>query len=217
MDRVIDLTGYQKEPLNFEPPKHRISQGKVLRRRPDTIDGICIHQTACDFGVTPLQVKNAGGDPALAKHMRALGVAANVTAFKDGFAAVGNPLNWYVYNANQLNQRIISLEIEGSYPGTLTSNGPGHDRFDGHIVDAAKAGLEYLVTEGRRQGMPIKYLWAHRQSSSTRRNDPGQEIWQKLVVEYAVPVLGLITQLNYSIGDGRSIPKVWDPNAKDNF
>jgi hypothetical protein len=58
--------------------------------------------------------------------------------------------------------------------------------------------------------MPIEYIHAHRQSSGTRRSDPGEELWQKVVLEFAVPVLGLKTEPSRVLKDGRPIPESWD-------
>jgi hypothetical protein len=210
MDRIVDLRHEQVDPPVHSPPKHKIVKGKVVTRDPRTVDGIVIHQTACEMGISPLMVRKANGDKQLAEHRRGLNVATHVTAFSTGYAVVSCPLEWYVYNANTLNSRILGLEIEGSYPGLLKTATASSWKFEGEIVEAAKAGLRFLVEEGRKLGMPIKFLWAHRQSSATRRSDPGEEIWQKLVVEYAVPKLNLVTRTGDVFGDGRPIPKEWD-------
>lgn len=217
MQRLLDLTGEQEDPPQYNPAKHRIVQGKVQRRRPQDVDGIVVHQTACQFGTTPAQVRAAEGDAALAKHRRALQVAAHVTAFKTGVAVVGNPLDWYVYNANALNRRILGLEIEGQYPGLLAAATKTPDKFEGEIEQAAQAGLRYLVEQGRRMGMPIRYVWAHRQSSNDRRGDPGEEIWRKLVLNFAVPVLGLETRNDDIVIEGRCIPRQWSPTGHVDF
>jgi hypothetical protein len=57
--------------------------------------------------------------------------------------------------------------------------------------------------------MPIQYIWAHRQSNKDRGRDPGEEIWKRVVLQYAVPVLGLEIQPEFKIGDGRTIPPHW--------
>lgn len=212
--RLIDLTAEQPNPPGFTPPKHRIQQGKVVWRSSSTIIGIVVHQTACLFGASPAAIQQAGGDKLLATYRRALGVAANVTAFRTGKAVYANPLNWYVYNANLFNAYIVSLEIEGVYPGLWKR---GSDLFTGEIEQAARTGLAFLVEQGRAKGMPIKYIWAHRQSSADRRSDPGEEIWRKLVLDFAVPQLGLVVDTKKVVGDGRPVPQDWDPNGVGKF
>ncbi len=207
---VHDLSAKQPDPPSFSPPHHKIVRDikkkydRVFVRDAKTIDGIVIHQTATPFGVSAKQVADAKGDRVLAKHRRALGVAAHMTAFDTGYAVLAHPLLWYVYHGNGLNARSLGLEIEGLYPGKLGKK----ELFTGNIERAAQEGLAYLVNRGRMLGMPIKYIWAHRQSSLTRADDPGEEIWRKLVVNYAVPELNLLPQNNY-ISDGRVIPEEW--------
>jgi hypothetical protein len=65
--------------------------------------------------------------------------------------------------------------------------------------------------------MPIEYLYAHRQSSGQKPSDPGYEIWQQVVLEYGVSVLGLKTKNEYVVGDGKPIPKDWDENSKARY
>lgn len=208
---VVDLSAEQADPPHNDPPEHKIVRGRtaaedrVFRRAPQTIDGIVVHQTATRFGVTMAQVKAAGGDRALAKHRRALGVAAHMTAFDTGYAVLAHPLVWYVYHGNALNARSLGLEVEGEFPCIQGEQ----ELFTGALERAARDGLEYLVRKGREAGMPLRYIWAHRQSSMTRPNDPGGEIWRKLVMNFAIGYLGLIVQPAFTSG-GMAIPSEWE-------
>ena len=207
---VLDLTREQPNPPAFDPPHHKILRGKTRRddrvalRDPFSVDGIVVHQTGAPYGVTAAAVKAAKGDRALAKHRRALGVAAHMTAFDTGVAVLAHPLPWYVYHANSLNARSLGLEIEGLFP----QNWGAKDFFSDKLEAAARDALTYLVLQGRMLGMPIQYVWAHRQSSLTRDDDPGEEIWRKLVLGFAVPELGLLT-LPESVHGGRALPPAW--------
>jgi hypothetical protein len=86
------------------------------------------------------------------------------------------------------------------------------------IVDAACDALTWMVEEGYAAGMPLEHIWAHRQSNKNRRADPGEELWKRVVLGYAVPVLGLRVQnvrrlqskSRKSRGWGRRIPHQWD-------
>jgi N-acetylmuramoyl-L-alanine amidase len=209
---VVDLSKEQLEPPLFDPPHHRILRGKrpeldrVERRKPNQIDGVVIHQTGCSFGVTAAQMKASGGNRNLAKHRRALGVAAHMTAFNTGFAVLAHPLDWYVFHANSLNARSLGIEIEGLFPELIGDK----ELLNGPLLQAAKDGLSYLVQSGREQKMPIRWVWAHRQSSLTRPADPGEEIWRKLVLDFAVPTLGLVPQPDFITG-GKALPAEWRP------
>lgn len=221
---IIDLRDLQKDPpeVTATKKKHKIRNGKVVRRDMKDVDGIVLHQTAVWYGVSKNQIRNADGDKHEALHRRGLRVACHAIAFGGekagiddcGHAIATNPLEWYVYHGNGLNDRSLGLEIEGKYPGLIGSKG---DVASDKIIKAACDALKYLVEEGRRQGAPIKYLWAHRQSSSTRRADPGEELWKKVGLEYGVKVLGLETQPHKTWGKGRPIPLEWDPDGKGNY
>lgn len=208
--KVVDLSKEQTNFLEFDPPHHKFVKDKlskkmvVAQRDPKSVDGIVIHQTATPFGVTRDQVKASNGDMILAKHRRALNVAAHMTAFDTGFAVLAHPLSWYVFHANTLNARSVGIEIEGLFPGKQGAS----EKLTGPLLQAAKDGLAYLVREGRRAGMPLRFIWAHRQSSQTRPDDPGEEIWKKIVLDYAEQELDLISQPEFVMG-GQPIPEQW--------
>jgi hypothetical protein len=208
---VVDLTDEQKNPPVNDPPEHRIVFDRdrqcnvVARRNPKWIDGIVIHQTSCHFGVSAKQVKESGGNAMLAKHRRALNVAAHMTAMDTGYAVLAHPLDWYVYHANSLCARSIGLEVEGVFPGMMGKSKP---LLTPALEQAARDGLAYILEKSREQGMTIKYIWAHRQSSPIKENDPGEEIWKRIVLAYAVPMLGLQVQSDFVSG-GKPIPETW--------
>jgi len=218
---VLDLRAEQPNP---PPPvrgkvKHKIYRGKVVRRDHSKITGVTVHQTACIFGP-----KN----DLRARHRRALGVACHALAFgADRTVVLANPLDWYVYHGNLFNAYELGLEIEGHFPGLEDDpattprredlatiwGGKAPSKITTDTVDTAREALRLLVTLGREEGMPIEFIHAHRQSSGTRRSDPGQGLWKAVVLDYAVPVLGLKTQPWRAIGEGRTIPKKWDPQG----
>lgn len=226
---LYDWRSLQPNPPQLPKKKHRTERrregGKlverVVERDPKTIDGIVIHQTACSFGPS---------DDADRRHRRALGVACHALAFRDGAVVLANPLRWAVLHGNGLNDRSLGLEIEGLFsgleddPATIpneakaTAWGGEPDVVTELLVTCARHALRELVERGRAEGMPIRYVWAHRQSSGSRRSDPGQTLWRRVVLEYGVPQLGLFAQpalvlASRSSGPGRPIPKAWDPVA----
>lgn len=185
-------------------------------RDPSQVTGITIHQTAARYGVAQYQVAIADGDARLALAKRSLRVACHMMAFHDGFLAWPNPLDWYVYHGNGWNTCELGLEIDGNYPGVKdgkTWNGKKPTRVTPEVIRAARAAVELLVIEGRKLGMPIEYIHAHRQSSSTRRDDPGEELWKAVVLGFAVPMLGLKVEQGRTLGGGRPVPIEWDPNG----
>jgi peptidoglycan hydrolase-like protein with peptidoglycan-binding domain len=202
--------------------KFKRSGGKPVVRDPAMITGITVHQTAVKYGVKDYQIHAAGGDENLALARRSLQVACHVMAFCRGFIAAPNPLASYVYHGNSpFNATELGIEIDGNYPGLIGgqtwNNSPHPTKVTAALVHAACAGIEYLVREGRKEGMPIEHIHAHRQSSATRRGDPGEELWRKIVLDYAVKELGLIPHQGEVFGDGRPVPTEWDPSGVGSY
>lgn len=194
---------------------------RTIVRRPEDIDGVVIHQTACVFGASAQQVRAAGGDEALARHRRALQVCVPVVAFRDGTFVHSAELLWYLYSSNGFNARSYALECEGHFSGLLDD--PTTPRREDELsiwkgaeptpltptaIDCYREALRYLVNEGRKLGSPLRYLWAHRQSSGDRRSDPGEGVWKELE-PFARRELHLEPQYAKTIKDGRPIPREW--------
>lgn len=199
---VLDWTSHEPNP----PPKlhnpdgtwrYRTTAHGVFVRDPKSIDGICVHQTACVYGPH---------DDTQKKHERAFNIPIHAVAFNDGSLVLPYPPLWYLFHGGGWNSRSLGIEIEGKY-----DDGP--DQMTDLAVACARQGITELVTRGRALGCPIRHVWAHRQSAGDRRDDPGREIWKRVVLEHAVAVLGLIPQQSVHLKDGRSIPVSWDPNG----
>lgn len=203
-------------------PKSKQHRRKTVRRALGSIDAIVIHQTATRC------------DPRGNEHVsrRALDMACHAMAMRNGLLVWAAELDRYIYHADRLNARSLGLEIEGVFPGVvggeITVDQPETPLTD-ELVAAARAGLELLVNEGRRAGCPIKYIYAHRQCDRWRRADPGEGVWRRVVLEYAVPELGLVTQPQrwfrhpyhkdelYKRRHGRPIPRNWDPGGDGEY
>lgn len=215
---LYDLRHEQSDPH----PKSKVgADGRTFRRLPAAIDSIMLHQTGTGlFG----PVQGQTGEIAVAR--RALGVACHAMAFQAGF--VTRPVDplWYVQHGNALNGRSLGLEVEGNYPG-LRGRKVLHGEpteLTEETVMAARAGVKLLVEEGRKRGCPIRYIYAHRQADSWRRADPGEELWRRVVLEYAVPDLKLETRpaekFKHHKGrarDGYPVPKRWDPRGVGSY
>lgn len=199
-----------------KPPKIRVVGGKPVLRRVAAIDSICLHQTAVAFGASSAQIKAAGGDRDLALARRGLDVACHAIAFEGCYAAVA-PLAWHVNHGNGWNARSLGLEVDGLYAGLQSDpktiwGGKPPTALTPHRIESARAALRWLVEAGRAAGMPIKRIVAHRQSSATRRSDPGQELWRELAL-WAADELDVETAPADVLGDGRPVPSSWDPRG----
>lgn len=217
---VLDWRKLQSNP----PPlvrgkrKHKVVNGRVLERDMSKVDGIVLHQTACTFGPV---------DNALKRHQRAFGVACHALAFRDMTVVLPNPLPWLVWHGNGFNDRSLGIEAEGRLAGRSddpttapqedlesTWGGPPDDVTEQLAAATRRAIRELCERTYAEHGVTLKYIWAHRQSSGDRRSDPGEELWKRAVLEYAVPVLGLRCEPSLALpskssGRGRPIPKQW--------
>ncbi|RZO57408.1 MAG: N-acetylmuramoyl-L-alanine amidase [Sandaracinaceae bacterium] len=206
--------------------KVRKLAGVPVRRDVRRVVGVVLHQTACEYGLSNKLIDAAGGDEELALARRGLNVGCHAIAFRRGFFVATHDLDLHVNHGNRFNATTLGLEIEGHYPGladdpktvaredlrvTRGEELPGPDE---RTIETARVALRWLVETGRSMGMPIRFLYAHRQSSPTRRADPGEALW-KGIAPWARETLGLELAprrvFSTSKGAGRPIPKAWDP------
>ena len=207
----------------FSKPKIKMAGKRPVLRDPASVDSVVLHQCAVTYGLTARQLRAAGGDRQRALATRALNVACHTLAFRDGFFVACCPLRVYVQGANGLNPRALHLETDGLYSGLRDdpTTAPREDlqttagtpcEVTPAIILAGQSALRWLVLEGRAEGMPIDRLWAHRQSSPTRRADPGEALWQSIAEPIAAE-LGLRIDYAATLGDGRPIPVEWSPRG----
>jgi peptidoglycan hydrolase-like protein with peptidoglycan-binding domain len=212
--RVYDLRDQASDPH----PKARSRNGKTVRRDPSAITGIVLHQAGVEFGPPAKDPSEIG----LAR--RALTVACHAMAF-DGFAVLAAPMPWHIYHADALNPTTIGIEVAGLFPGLQDRAKPGDSVLTDGLIAAAREGIRLLLESARAAGCPIRWIYAHRQADSWRRADPGEGLWRAVVLEYAVPVLGLATRPGYSLPDpqrepkrhGLAIPIDWDPDGVGSY
>jgi hypothetical protein len=207
-------------------PKVKMLRGKPVLRDPAKVRGVTLHQTAAVYGVTARQIKAAGGDRELALARRASKVACHAMAFRSGIVVAATPLLWHVNHANGLNEEDLGLEIEGLYAGLdddpdtyprredleTTAGARAPCMLDERTIAAAREALAWLVSAAALEGMRITHVHAHRQSSPTRRADPGQGLWREVGL-WAVRELGLVAEpgrvWQAKRGPGRPIPAAW--------
>ena len=199
-------------------PRSKIRGGATVLRDPRTVEGVTIHQTAVIFGARAKHKAKAllAGDRSLAVAYRvAEDVPAHAVAL-DGRVVLRSPLRAYLYHANKLSGPTLGLEVEGVYSGlvdeaerTTWGDASRITTLSKSRIDSAAAGLEELVRLGRADGMPLRIVYAHRQSSASRRSDPGEAIWRALRPVWLD--LGLVEAERFAIGGGRPLPAGWGP------
>ena len=198
--------------------------GVPVRRDPADVDTIVVHQTAVEFGVSKRAIANHGGDVELARAHRALDVACHAMAFRQGYFVAAHPLVDYVNHGNRFNATSLGLEIDGRYAGLeddpktiaredlKTTWGGAPTVLSEDTIKAAKDAIVWLCVEAARKGMKITKIASHRQSSDTRRSDPGEAIWQSIVLPIA-DELGLEVLRDSPWKQGRPVPVEWDPKG----
>ena len=180
--------------------------GRAVQRVPT---GVTLHQTACWFGVAPFQLAASGGDETLARHRRALGVHAHITAFRSGRFVVAYDPGDYVQHGDLLNGEDVGLEHEGLYDADGRPVGMPRGVDVGEIIEAGRAALTWLV----EQNPTLRYVHAHRQSRRAPKRpktaDPGARIFREVGVEHGVRKLGLAIEPDRKLGSGMALPRSW--------
>lgn len=210
MDRILDWRGRQTHE-NEQDACELDALGRPIVRKPEDVIAAALHQTACWYSVASYQRKAAGGDEVLARHMRALGVNAHITAMRHGRAVVAYDPLVYVNHGHQLNPFSDAIEHEGLYDA---DGNPIEtpDRVDvGEIIEAGRAALTWLV----EQRPTIRLVYAHRQAMRqgggrrAKTSDPGARIFREVGVEHGVKRLGLTIDPAKVWGIGRQLPPSW--------
>ena len=194
-------------------PKSKVVNGHTVMRAPHTITGNTLHQTACTYGVSQNQPTQQAVTE-LALHRRALGVACHAMAFMDGTLVLTNDVERYIYHGNGLNSLPLGRS-RGSLPRAdkrARQNQWGGDPTPPTGATVAAAQRVFASWWSVRLAAP-SHIYAHRQSSETRRSDPGEGLWRHVVLDYAVPVLGLKAVQSFTVGSGEPIPVEWTPTA----
>lgn len=175
-----------------------------------SIKGWCLHQTAC-----------------LLSHSTDLArcddIGAHWVVYPDGRKFHLHDPNRVIIHGNGWNNSTIGIEIDGLFAGiegdaSMVWDDPSTARHEraGTVtpeqIEAVKAIIRAEHAELRRHGAAPTLLVAHRQSSSSRRHDPGSKVWQ----EIALPLMAELGLGDggpgYKLGQGSPIPVEWDPS-----
>ena len=160
------------------------------------IDSVVVHQMGFQRGSDPT---------------RYLGVPSHYVIMPDGTVAQLHNWERYLYTSNGLNSRSLGVELAGNFPN---SNGTwwkpeqfGMDRPTPEQIDSLKNLLRYVKHELETEGSALKAVFAHRQSSGAKANDPGPDVWRGIYPLFAE--LQLQDTRDFAIGSGKSLPADW--------
>ena len=187
-------------------PHSRIVRGRTVMRPAASITGICIHQMGMDIEPTEGQLMHAGGNHRLAKARSFREIPAHACASKDQFFSVHAELQHFLSHGHSFNRDTIALEIEGSYDEYIKDK--KRDELTENTILASREALSYLVRGGIEVGMPLKYIYAHRQAHRLLSRDPGEAIWREVVM-WGAETYDLEIRPRHTRGDGHAVPTTW--------
>lgn len=161
-------------------------------RRSQTVDAVVLHQMGFSRG-SDLQ--------------RYLNVTAHFVIMPDGAVGQLHPLSARLPASNGFNGRSVAVEFAGNFPA---SNGKwwrpetyGRDQLTKPQVAAGRRLLLHLSSLG------VRFVFAHRQSSESRGNCPGPDIWRTVGL-WAVEQLRMSDGgPGYRVGSGLPILDEW--------
>jgi len=165
------------------------------RRDPSTVYALVLHQMACCFNPKkPLE--------------RFLTITAHFVTTNDGRVLQLHPTSALLWASNGFNARSVAVEFAGNFPNSRGTWWKGDEYGRNRVTQAQINGGRYLVRYLMRT-MGLTHILAHRQSSGTRENDPGPDIWYH-IGQWGVDTLGLRDGgPGFKIGTGNAIPNEW--------
>ncbi len=191
-----DLRAQADEKLKARESASGKSFFRKTPRSVTDIDSVVVHQMGFQRGSDPT---------------RYLGVPAHYVIMPDGGVAQLHDWERYLYTSNGLNSRSLGVELAGNFPN---ANGTwwkpeqfGMDRPTPEQIKSLQKLLRYVKRELIRQNTDLKAVFAHRQSSGAKANDPGPDVWRGIYPVFAE--LGVQDTRNFSIGSGKALPADW--------
>jgi peptidoglycan hydrolase-like protein with peptidoglycan-binding domain len=181
--RIIDLTAQADKTL------------RKGTRDPKKVHALVLHQMACCFKPKdPLK--------------RFLNLNAHFAILSDGRILQLHPISAMLWSSNGFNAGSVAVEFAGNFPNTAGKwwEGAkfGRDRATPAQLDAGRYLIGYL-----KRTMGLTHVLAHRQSSGTRENDPGPDVWYN-VGQWAIENVGMKDGgPGFKVGTGNPILDSW--------
>jgi hypothetical protein len=129
-----------------------------------------------------------------------------------GAIAQLHPISAYLYASNGFNKHSLAVEFAGNFPsirGKCWQPKPpakphGCHRLTDAQIEAGRYLIQYLI-----RTIKLTHILAHRQSSASRENDPGPDIWYH-VGQWAIDNLGMKDGgTGFKVDNGNPIPDSW--------
>lgn len=181
--RIIDLTAQADKSL------------RKGTRDAKKVYALVLHQMACCFKPKePLK--------------RFLTLNSHFAILADGRILQLHPITSLLWASNGFNAGSVAVEFAGNFPDTQgkwwKGETFGKNRPTPEQLEAGRYLVRYLI-----KTMGLTHVLAHRQSSGSRTNDPGPEVWYN-VGQWAVDKLGMKDGgATFKVSTGRAIPTEW--------
>jgi peptidoglycan hydrolase-like protein with peptidoglycan-binding domain len=164
-------------------------------RDPKSVNALVLRQMGCCFKVKDPLTSFLKMDP-------------HFVILPDGRILQLHPIAAYTLASNGFNKGSVAVVFAGNFPDIRgkwwNEAKAGKNQVTKEQIDAGR----YLVRRLIRT-MGLTHILGRRQSSATRENDPGPDIWYH-VGQWAVDNLGLKDGGPvFKVGDGNPIPDIW--------
>src|SRR5262245_2662725 len=181
--RIIDLTAKADKSL------------RKSARDPKSVNALVLRQMGCCFKVN---------DPLT----RFLKIAPHFAILPDGRILQLHPITAHTWASDGFNKDSVAVEFAGNFPDTrgkwLNEDVAGRNQITKEQIDAGRYLVRHLIG-----ATGLTHILGRRQSSATRENDPGPDIWYH-IGQWAVDNLGLNDGgPGFKVDDGNPIPDIW--------
>jgi hypothetical protein len=195
---VLDRRGLHRPPKLYSASRSPVAARK---RR-----GVTLHQTGIYVAERPERWDTLN---------------AHIAVWRDGTIVLCNALDDFIWHAQGLSASTIGIEFNGNMEGiegdahTLWAHGGGPHPLTEAQISAAKNKLfPWLLAEFDAAGIVWDRVHAHRQSSASRRSDPGSRVWNEVGLPWIdrLRALGIDASDGgpyFRTGSGRPIPEAW--------
>ena len=180
--RIIDRTAHS-------PKSYRVGKPRDMKK----VYALVLHQMAFSRGSDPTKYDK---------------VKSHFAILPDGKILQLHPESALLMASNGFNTGSVAVEFAGNFPSTRGKCWAA-DRFGCHKVTREQIEAGRFLIGHLMRTMGLTHVLAHRQSSATRENDPGPDIWYH-VGQWAVDTHGLKDGgPGFKVGGGNPIPELW--------
>lgn len=180
--RIIDRTAHS-------PKSYRIGKPRDMKK----VYALVLHQMAFSRGSDPTKYDK---------------VKSHFAILPDGKILQLHPASALLMASNGFNTGSVAVEFAGNFPNTRGKCWSA-EKFGCHKVTKEQIESGRFLIQHLRRTMGLTHVLAHRQSSGTRENDPGPDIWYH-VGQWAIDTHGLKDGgPGFKVGTGNSIPELW--------